>query len=130
MAQSLSPKYAATLRDHRAAERAVEEDAKEKAGQDQLTVLQRWAASQKHGELRTEDEVELGVDILYADGELYQNRTEDLLDRLANKPLNHLEYRRIMGALDYAASRGKPVKNMRRMYRKRQQRLTRNVERL
>ncbi len=116
------------MRDHQAAERAVKQDAKEKAGQDQLTVLQRWAAKQ-NGELQRKHEVELVVDMLYADGELYQKRMEDLLDRLANKPLGHVEHRRIIGALDYAASRGQPVRNMRRMYRKKASGLTRNAER-
>ena len=123
-ASGLSPKYAAALRAwqaaHRAAQRAVEKDAEEKDRHDLVTVLERAQdAKEEHGEMRTEDAVDLLVGMLRAnDGEMNEEYIKKLLSQFLKVPLGNQAHVRALRAFDAAARRGKRVKHLRRMYQK------------
>ena len=117
----LSEKYEKSLRLALGASQTVRKDAEEKSGQDMRTVLQRALEAKKDGELRTEDAVELVLDMLYTDGS--EEYIKKLLFQLAGTPLGYVQDFRIRGALDAAASRGK-FKYLRRMYQKRRRQAT------
>ena len=108
------------------ARQAVEKDAKEKNGQDVHTALEHAIpAWEKHGELRTEDNVNLLVELLRATGCAQHQGTCPVAKRAAEYiktliaqlgPLRDLEHARVERALDYALGHGKYSKDLRRMY--------------
>ena len=105
---------------------AVRKDAKEKNGQDVHTALKRaTGAMEKHGELRTEDYVDLLVGLLRAaDCERHQEPCpvakpdaeyiKKLIALLGT--LEDLEHGRVTRALDYALGHKKYGKDLLRMY--------------
>ena len=105
---------------------AVGKDAKEKNGQDVHTALERVkGAREKHGELRTEDYVDLLVGLLRAaDCERHQDpcsvakRAAEYIKTLIAllDTLGDLEHGRVTRALDYALGHEKYGKDLRRMY--------------
>lgn len=118
----LNEKYEAIRRAARDAEQAVQKDKEEKRGRDSWTVIRAWEAKKKNGEWRTEDSIELLIDMLYADGEVHEKLVNKLLVLAKNTQLGHMEFRRIQAALQYAVDQGR-YKDLRRMYFKRRRHL-------
>ena len=117
----LNEKYEAIRRAARDARQVVLKDKEDRGGQDSGTVIRAWEAKQ-YGEWRTEDAIELLIDLLYADGEVHEELVNKLLVLAKNTPLGYIDDRRIYAALLYAVDRGR-YKELRRMYSKRRRHL-------